>query len=438
MISSPVYYKSSRDFVRASTLLLITFTTVFFPRLLDILGAPEIINFAHFGVVPFACLWVITKSQTRDRIQIKATWAIIFSLLILLTVILASALINQAGFVNVILEFLLLTESFILLIAVTSLTITIDRVRLLQNWLGIFALVNFLFVCFQYFVLRESNPDNLFGIFFSVAGATVSSIVSITFALYYLTCKKDIALWIRVLVIVAAIGQLLISDTKLVLGSLILGFLLLSFTKLNQRTLIYMLSGFLIVYGFSWAMYNLPYFTSYSYWIKPEYFSSDNEFTRAKGMGIAMIPSFYHTPLDWFFGLGPGHGVSRLGGWMMDKYWPMLQPLGGTHPYPMLVTDITKAAFHESRSVAGTAMFAPLFAWVGIWSDLGLLGLAAYLSVWGVIWKKLCLDDFSRLLVLSQVGIGFFPGYLEEPGSMLFITFILGLRWLELRQLSQA
>jgi hypothetical protein len=438
MISSQVYYKSSRDFIRASTLLLITFTTVFFPRLLDILGAPEIVNFAHFVIVPLVCLWVLAKSQTTDRTQIRVTWALIFSLLTFLTAIITSALINQAGVINVILEFILLAESFVLLVAVTSLTISIDRIKLLQSWMGIFALVNFLFVCFQYFILRESNPDKLFGIFFSVAGATVSSLVSITFALYYLTCKQDIALWIRALVMLTAIGQLLISDTKLVLGSFILGFLLLSFTKLNRRTLIYMIFGFLIVWGFSWAMYNVPYFTNYSYWIKPEYFSSDNEFTRAKGMAIGIIPSLYRNSLDWLFGLGPGHGISRLGGWMMDKYWYLLQPLGGTHPYPTLVKDITAAAFHESRGVAGTAMFAPLFAWAGIWSDLGLLGLAAYLSIWGVIWQKICLDDFSRLLVLSQVGIGFFPGYLEEPGSMLFITFILGLRWLELRQMSKS
>ena len=43
-------------YLRNSTLILLGFASAFFPRLLTTLGAPSPINFAHFAIIPVACL----------------------------------------------------------------------------------------------------------------------------------------------------------------------------------------------------------------------------------------------------------------------------------------------------------------------------------------------------------------------------------------------
>ena len=67
-------------------------------------------------------------------------------------------------------------------------------------------------------------------------------------------------------------------------------------------------------------------------------------------------------------------------------------------------------------------MFSPLFGWAGIWGDLGWFGLGTYLYLGFIVWRNLCLDDFSRFLVLTVVVYGFFLTQMEEPGFMLTIA----------------
>jgi hypothetical protein len=426
--------KKPQVFIKTSSLLLPAFGILFFSRLIDVLGAPEIINFLHFGVIPVICLLAIVTTRAKDRHQIEVTWVILSGLLIFLAVLLASALVNKAGIINVVLDFMLLTEPFIMLLAVISLPLSSNSIKHLRSGLIAFAFFNLGIALFQYYILGTSNPDQIYGVFFSTAGATVSSVVSMTLGTYYFITAKKVPLWIRSSILFAAFWQIIISDTKLVLASFLIGFVLLSLAKLNNKTLIYIIIAVVLLSGFLWGMENLEIFKSYAIWIKPEYFTNtDNEFFRAKTTAFRIIPRYYDSSWNWFFGLGPGHSVGRLGGWMMEKYWNLLEPLGATWPFRYMNVEIMNAAVRESRNVMGTAMYGPLFSWVGIWGDLGFVGLGAYLFIWFLVWRYICLDDFSGFLVLATFAIGLFPGYLEEPGSMLYTTFLIGLWWHEQR-----
>ncbi|MGC1306809.1 MAG: hypothetical protein WA885_06240 [Phormidesmis sp.] len=420
--------------LRTSTLALIAFATLFFARTLDVLGAPSPINFAHFAFVPLACGFALFNTRIQDRRQISTVWTLISVLLIFFTVNLLSALLNGAGLINVILNFLLLAEPFIMLLTITSIPLSINRIKQMKNWVAIFAIYNLALAYFQRYVLGATNPDFIYGAFFSIAGATVSSIVSLIFSIYYLTSEKDKPLWMRSLPLVAAFWQIIISDTKLVLGSFIVGFILFSLSKVSSKTLIYVILGMILLWGSFWAIANIEFLEAYAIWIQPELFTNpDSEFYRAKLTAFREVPEYYDSFLSYLFGVGPGHGVGRLGGWMMEKYSYLLDPLGATHPYLEMSSDVMAAAASESRNVLGTAMYGPLFSWAGIWSDLGIVGLGSYLLVWLVVWRYYCLHDFSRYLVMATFATGLFPGYLEEPGSMLFTTFVIGLWWHEQR-----
>ncbi len=432
----PSYQKKQQ--VQTSTLALVAFSTVFFARTIESLGAPALINFAHFALVPIACGFALCSTRVRDRQQIAAVGSVVAALAIFFMVNLTSALLNGAGLINVILSFLLFTEPFMMLVAITSLPLSGERIQQLKNWVAIFALYNLALVYYQQYALGQVNPDFLYGAFFSVAGATVSSIVSLIFAIYYLFSEKTRPMWLRLAVVGAAFWQIIISDTKLVLGSFIIGFMLFSLSKVNAKSLIYIVFGAFLFVFFFWALDNVPFFAPYALWIKPDQLMNfDSEFYRAKLMAFDQIPKHYSSAMGYIFGLGPGHGVSRLGGWMMEKYSYLLDPIGATHPFLALRDDIMIAAARESRDVMGTAMYGPLFSWAGLWSDLGILGVTSYAFIWMTVWRCYCLHDFSRLLVMATLVTGLFPGYLEEPGSLLFTTFIIGLWWHEQRLIAR-
>ncbi len=422
--------------IRTSTLVLIALSTLFFSRTLDALGAPSLINFAHFFFVPAVCVLAVLSSRTRDLTQIAGAQLLLLSILAFFTINVISAMINGAGFINIALNFLLLSEPFIMLLALVSLALSTQQIRKLKNWLLVFALYNLFLAYFQRYGLGESNPDYIYGAFFSIAGATVSSIVSLGFAIYYLLSERNSPIWIRVFISTAAFWQIIISDTKLVLGSFVVGFLLFSLSKISRKTLVYVILGAVLLWAFLWALDNVPFFRAYAIWIDLDLLTDPNsEFYRAKLTTFRLVPDYYSSILNWFFGVGPGHGVGRLGGWMLEKYGYLLDPIGATHPYPEMSTEIMSTAAGESRHVMGTAMYGPLFSWSGIWSDLGILGSVFYLLIWVVVLRYFCLHDFSRYLVMVTFALGLFPGYLEEPGSMLFTTFIIGLWWHEQKQL---
>jgi hypothetical protein len=132
---------------------------------------------------------------------------------------------------------------------------------------------------------------------------------------------------------------------------------------------------------------------------------------------------------NWIFGLGPGHTIGRLGGWMIRDYSRLLGPFGATsHPVSQAVWDTWNGHYLDS------SFFSPFWGFAGIWGDLGFAGLAAYLYLWSIVWRRLCPNDFSRFIVLNVLLNGFIFTLLEEPGFMLSVAVLIGLSWQE-RQL---
>jgi len=72
-----------------------------------------------------------------------------------------------------------------------------------------------------------------------------------------------------------------------------------------------------------------------------------------------------------------------------------------------------------------------MFSWAGVWGDLGLLGLIVYLALWFTVLRNFCPDDMSRFFVLCIMVFGVVFSWMEEPGYMLFVVALVGLRWQE-------
>ncbi|BAY48398.1 hypothetical protein SAMD00079811_60210 [Scytonema sp. HK-05] len=438
---------TKKVYLTSLTLIITAFATAFFPRIISAVGAPKAINFVHFLLVPFAFLVAITKTPTKDRKQIAISWELITACLLLLGIMIASALLNKAGVINVFLGFMILIEPFLLLLAIVCIPLTTASFKKLRAWLLGSALINLLVALVQKPLIdagklsvgQYTPQDAIQGVFYlSGAGGYVSCSVSIAVALYYFLNAKTVSIWMRVFWLLAAFYQMLISDSKQVLVVFVVAWVLLSFTKIHNfgKVLMYFIGIVIFLLGFYWAVENLdiPGLDGFKLWFsRTDLYGPDGEAVNLKLAGIRIILSYYKSPLNWLLGLGPGHTVSRLGGWFFRDYWDLLAPLGATtHPVSMESWNVVNASWLALSS----SMFMPLFSWVGIWGDLGFLGLGAYLYLGYILWSRLAKDDFSRLLILTMFVFGLIFTQMEEAGQTLTVAFLIGLQWQE-RQIAR-
>ena len=438
--NSTILKKQKPKYISSSKIILLAFATAFFPRLLDALGAPAAINFLHFGAVPFCSIVALTTTQTKNRRQIAIVWTLIYSLLILLTIMLSSALLNGVGIINVVLHFLMLSEPFLLLTAIVSIPMSAVTLQSFKSWIVGCGFTNLLLALIMWpLANRNILPtggmgigDSIQGVFYlSGAGNTISTSVSMSFAVYYFVNVKTVPLWFRLCVILAAFTQLIVSDSKQVIFAFLLSGMILSLISLNNpgRGILYIGTFGLTLWGFFWCVENVEAFFAFKGWMeRSELYGFDGEVTLTKTAVFRIVPTYYESFLNWLFGLGSGHTASRLGGWMLKDYASLLEPLGSTrHPVSRELWRVVGKAL----VARGSTMFLPFFGWAGIWGDLGFLGLGAYLHMASVVWSKICSDNMSRFLLLNVFSFGLIFTQMEEPGYMVFIAALIGLQWQE-------
>ncbi|MDD1466514.1 hypothetical protein MEO43_14710 [Dolichospermum sp. ST_sed5] len=434
--------KLKKGFIDNTTLIIFAFSVVFYSRIVcSITRAPSIINLAHFAIVPFVLGVVLFTNRAKDRKQITIAYSFLLALFIFLVAVLASALWNNTGLINAIVSFMMLAEPFIFLLSIICIPMSAESVTRIKKWLIWSAVINFVLAAVQKPLIDAgkiyangfNGTDGCGGVFFvSGAGNYVSASVSVAFSLYFFTNEKTYPLWMRIGVVFGAFWHILFSDSKqLLLAYLIAWGLLVLVNSKDFGKTIKLLSAIAIFgYGFLWCIQNLEAFASFTAWARPELYGPDGEAWYAKFYSMRAISSHYQSTLNWLFGLGPGHTVSRLGAWFLKDYWSILGPLGATK------TAIGQEAIEFVNSFwlcYSSSLFSPIFGWAGILGDLGFLGLGAYLFLCYLTWQYLALDDSLKITLLAVFVLGFIFTQMEEPGFMLAIAFILGLPWQEQR-----
>jgi hypothetical protein len=302
--------------------------------------------------------------------------------------------------------------------------------RFRRQWLRC-SLVNLLFALCQSLVLRvdRQNADLVKGVFVGQgSGHVVGASVSMTFAIYYFATATDKPLWIRICVFLAVFFHIIKSDAKQVLAVFLAALLVLIFLSIKsvKRFVQYLA----IAVGFIGLVIVLAntVFSALLIWADLE---TQQEGLALKLSGVSIIPTYFHSPLNWILGLGPGHTVGRLGGWMLWEYKDLLEPLGATTSRASVaVWRATRDSWLGDKS----SWFSPLFGWAGIWGDLGFLGLGVYLSFWWLIWNKLCRTLLTKFFVLTILIYGLILSQIEEPGYMLYMVGIIALCWHQHRQ----
>ena len=428
-------------YISSSFLFLVAFSTAYFPRLLDALGAPAPINFIHFVTVPLVLAIVLRSGQLKSKQTGNFPYQLLIGLFILLTVITISAFVNEAGYINLIIEYLLLAEPFMLLLAIILIPMSLKKLRQFQGFLLICASINLVLALIQkplidaglLFAQGFDGTDGAQGVFFvSGAGNYVSSTVSLKFGLYYLLASKKSPLWFRCIWLVGACVQVIISDSKQIIIACAIAFVAVVMRSLlinNRKALMYVVVAIILGLGFIWAVNNVEYFSAYrNGFRKISEWGPGGSAREIKLAPFEIATSYYTSILNWLFGLGPGHTFGRLGGWFLRDYADLLEPLGATVHQ---ASEDGMNAYWNSWIAQESTLNHPFYGWAGIWGDLGLVGLSAYLYLAALVWKNVCFDDLNKffLIVISVVGTIFTQ--MEEPGYMLFVAFLIGLRYQE-------
>lgn len=428
-----IHVPKQKGYVTNLRLTLFGLGTALFPRVLTAIKIPSVINFLHFLAIPIACGSVLIGSRSKDPKQLALTKQLLIGLFALLIIVCASALINQAGIINAVLDYLLLAEPFILILTIVCMPMSWHTYHSFRAWIVRAMLINTLFAYIQKYVFHMDKliggEDNIKGLFIGQgSGHVIGGSVAMTFAVYYSIDARNKPLWFRMGIVFLCINHVLISDTKQVLVAFLVAYLLLSFLNFQdiKRALIYLIIGVVVSGGFYWAIYNFEALDAYRTWIRPELYASNGEATQLKFATFRIVPQYFHSPLNWWLGLGPGHTVGRLGGWMLHNYWDLLSPLGATvHQASKEIWAVVGKSWLGDKS----SFFSPLFGWAGIWGDLGGLGLGTYFYLAILVWRYVCVTDTSRYLMMTLFIFGTIFSQIEEPGYTLMVASTIGLDW---------
>lgn len=435
----------SKGFLKIYNIILFSFCTVFFPRLLDTLGAPSIINFVHFITVPLTLIVALTTTKNSLLKQIAISNQLLFGMFALFTTMSISAFVNEAGFINLLVDYLLLAEPYIFLLVIVYMQMSVEKLKACKQFLFTCASINLVLALIQKVLIDAGllyangfdGTDGAQGVFFvSGAGNYVSTTVSIMFALYYFKDKLA-PMWLKTIWLIAAVTQLIVSDSKQIMITCAVAFVILAIisAKNINKTIVYVTFTVIGLLIFIWCVENLEAFAAFQNGMdKFEEWGPGGAGREIKTAPFRIATSYYTSPLNWLFGLGPGHTFGRMGGWFMRDYANLFTPLyGTTHPAS---ADAWDALWNNWIAVEST-LYSPFFGWAGIWGDLGLVGLGIYLYLASIVWRKLCLDDLPKFFMLMVFVVGLIFTQMEEPGFMLFVALLIGLQWQEKNLLSR-
>ncbi|MBW4630348.1 MAG: hypothetical protein KME30_00125 [Iphinoe sp. HA4291-MV1] len=401
-------------------MIVLFLASAMFPRVLSAIKFPSVVNFLHFAFALALFVWVIPIIRSRIAVRL------LVGLLILLTISTFSALLNKAGLINVLLNFLMLAEPFILLIAITSTKLPQNSIKKLQKWIFIFIYIHLVFVYCQKFILKVPTNDDVKGIFLNMgAGHHVGGDVALTFGVYFLLASGVRSIWLRIFVFILCLGNILVADVKQVVIAFLVSWFILIITQFKEiwKALMYLGIAIPTTIGVLKIINTL--------YAGIRYISDMEVVTEAfqyKLSVFSIITSFYKSDLNWLFGLGPGHTISRLG-WLMKDYIQFLKPLGVTGSSVFNTVWIAQESYYWSNSITGSSMYSLLFSWAGIWGDLGIIGLGVYLYLWFLVWKYVCVDKLSKFFLITVFVAGFIFSWMEEPAFMLFVVSLIGLQW---------
>lgn len=372
-------------------------------------GAPEAVRLMHFGPATVAFLRLLMPRERSTAQQAFAARA-----MALILVILVSAAVNGWIALRPVLLALLLLEPFIFLALVTRLSASsVARVRAVIVAL---ALVQLVLVGWQLHIY--GSGDLVTGTFASNAGG--SHIVGAAGVVGAIMMVRGARAGGFPAASLAAAGLLLMigfaSEAKQILAAIVLA--MAALTLVGQVRPRFMIAGGLLFLAVLLVGERIvPRATS-------TVIDAGPAFAEQKLSGTASIVQ----ELGWtgaVLGVGPGSGLSRVSLSALPQYGLSSPILLGSE-----TSDLARRQ-GEQRGNTSTLIATPLATSLSLYTDIGLLGVAAYGAL--ALWAWRLLDEASPsdrqlgLLLLAFAGIlGLMSNWLEVPEVTVYLAIAVG------------
>ena len=366
-------------------------------------------------------------------IRNKNLHALLFGLLGLLWVISVSALINNAGALNIFLDILLLSEPFLMLLLMTASPMSRQDIYRFQLVLLLLLAVHLIICYFQYYTRAHLGPDEVDGLFLGQGnGPHVAGAVGVVSAVYYYARFPFPSFILRLITVLSLFLLVVATESRYVLGTVLLAVGALVLLKLKSFKQ-FMQYATLLVIGAGGIFLSAMLIFPQMFRLLTEMHGLEEGLTIKFGV-FPLLLSYFDTFLNWLFGLGPGHTAGRLGK-ILPEYYELFSPWGATiSPVTQAVYDLQESSWVSQSvhgKIKGSSLWSPFFSWAGIFGDLGLLGIGLYLGLWFLIFQRFCPDDLSRFFLFNTLILAGIYGWLEEPGYMLLVAALIGLNWQE-------
>jgi hypothetical protein len=400
-------------------------------------GAPHFLNFIHFPLVVGAFTVALLKepsSPTANAIK-KCIW-------IFLAVNIVSWLVNGGELLRPVLNWLVITEPFLLLYVLVATPTTARTASLLWKLLLLICFIQVPLGMYQRAFISGGNPDLVQGTFIgSGTGAHVSGAVAML-GVITLVClgAASKASRFRMLYFVAAIplfGLAVLADAKQAVVAFIPGlfFGILKITKIRPTAI-------MVPAIFMGA----TLYTAFHFY-KPLQKVGEHGIMSGGFQGkmfgfLTILSSMGDTPTGWLIGLGPGNTVSRVALMTPDA---QLDATSAVATLGLKTAPLTRKLLYASHGNwlwKSSSAWAPECSWFGIIGDLGLIGTAVYLWMLRVTWKAATrqggwLGPSVTGTLIAMVLLGGVYSWLEEPGFTLMVALLSGLAILPQQSISQ-
>jgi hypothetical protein len=140
-------------------------------------------------------------------------------------------------------------------------------------------------------------------------------------------------------------------------------------------------------------------------------------------------------PASVVIGLGPGNSVSRVALETPDARLNPDSPIAGlgleTAPVTRAITEM-----QANAGIGGSSLFSPWTSLVGVFGDLGIVGIVLYLALWWPV-VRMIRESYSKrsrgqtfiitATLLTAIGLGTYQIFLEDPGFALPAALLIGI-----------
>lgn len=397
-------------------LIIIIFLSIFFSRSLVVLGLPGIFNHAHYFIVLFAFLFYL-RNIFKEKIDFK------INILFFFFIIIISSIYNFVSIYNFIIYSLIILEPFLVIIIILSLKLKDNEIKRLTNVLILFAVINTLVAYIQYFILGY-RVDYVQGIFLGLGTAAhTSAAFSATAALYIYFTNTNLTNLQKILLVIFLLSPTLLgSANQIILMFVVVISFYILYNLISQKKLknfyFFLLWGLLVFLGYRFTLQTNLYANLMS---GREIFDFIDAIIYKYKVFVFLNEDFDF--LNYFIGLGPGHGTSRL-----SLMIPMYDFIAFSSSF---ITEKIISIGNESylnHPITGSSILSLVFFASGLYSELGLLGAFTYLLIWIKINHYSKKDKMVFVLILIIIGLGSIYQWPEEPAFIIYISSFIALQ----------